>query len=482
MMLKYSIGSFGVCHSEKNKRGIRMFRQKSSEWLKRSYAHSHALCLGFVLAMVLVIGHPNISSAQLHLTIRKIHLKNYAVAIPDFLVQDGINNKMGGSIAQILRNDLQLSGVFRVLAPNSYLESAPRNGIEPGQFDFAPWRSIGAQGIIKGSVEPSAGGMRIKYRFYEVGSGNLAINEEFILDAKQRNNLRWYVHLISEKVYRYLTKEQGIFTTKIVCVRMTGERQELWFMDFDGSNPKQLTNNGSINALPSWSPDGRNIAYTSWRDQNPDLYILDRTTGKSRKISGQRGLNTGASWSPDGRRLAFSASLGRANMDIYKINADGSGLQRLTNAKSWERNLSPSWSPDGRQITFVSNRYSHPHIFVMNADGSNQRQLTTQGRYNQAPKWSQRGDWILFTGRDERNVFDLFKISPSSGKIQRLTQNQGNNTEADWSPNGRNIVFTSTRNGVPKLFVMTADGKNARQITFMPGTFQTPSWSPPFFK
>lgn len=253
-------------------------------------------------------------------------------------------------------------------------------------------------------------------------------------------------------------------------------------MDFDGNNARRLTNNGSINALPAWSPNGRYIAYTSWKARNPDLYVLDRTTGRSRRVSKMRGLNTGAAWSPDGRKIAFSASRGKANMDIYTINADGSGLRRLTRAKSWVRNLSPCWSPDGKQITFVSNRFRHPQIYVMNADGTKQRQITTKGKYNQAPKWSPQGDWILFTGRDEKNRFDIFKVSPKDGKVVRLTQRAGNNTEASWSPNGRNIVFTSTRNGVPKLFIMTHEGKSARQITFLSGTFQTPSWSPAFYK
>ena len=131
---------------------------------------------------------------------------------------------------------------------------------------------------------------------------------------------------------------------------------------------------------------------------------------------------------------------------------------------------------------YVSNRFRHPQVFVMNSDGSGQRQMSFKGKYNQAPKWSPLGEWILFTGRDERNRFDIFKVSHKTGKIERLTQRAGNNTEASWSPNGRNIVFTSTRNGVPKLFIMTHEGKGARQITFMSGTFQTPSWSPSFFR
>lgn len=449
-----------------------------------------ALLFTFVLSSLWGLSVPCPALAQsggLVLTLRSYKTKTYAIAIPEFLDEGSSPSALGKQVARVIRNDLKLSGVFDVINPLSYLETAPKNGIDPGTFDFEPWRQVKAQVLLKGRVVPSGGGLRIMYRLYEIGTNQRILGEDFLLSASQRQNLRWYTHLISEKIYRKLTNEKGIFSTKVVCVRInTSGSQELWYMDFDGHSPKQLTQNGSINALPAWSPNGQYIAYTSWKDRNPDLYVLDRTTGVSRKISQYRGLNTGAAWSPDGSKIAFSASRSRANMDIYVVNANGSGLRQLTFAKSWERNLSPSWSPDGTQITFVSNRYASPQIFVMNADGSGQRQLTTRGRYNQAPKWSPRGDWILFTGRDETNKFDIFKVSPKDSSVVRLTQGAGNNTEASWSPNGRNIVFTSTRSGVAKLFLMSADGESSRdkiakQITFLPGTFQTPSWSPAFY-
>ncbi len=443
--------------------------------MKRKFLVTTALIAGLSLFLLAL---PVVTHSQLKVTISKYQLKNYALAIPDFL-----GDKLGKKIASIIRNDFELTGMFKVIPPASYLEKPPKNGIEPGTFDFSPWQNIGAQGLIKGSVERGAGGqLKIKFRFYEVGSGKLGVREEFTLTGSQTKFIRWYSHLISEKVYRYLTKEPGIFTTKIACIRIYRGKHELWVMDFDGHNARQLTNDGAIKVLPDWSPDGRYIAFTSWKAHNPDIYIFDTQTGQAKKISRFEGLNTGAAWSPDGRYIAFSASKGQEGMDIYVMNRDGSNIRRLTNSKNWIRNLSPTWSPDGKKIAFVSTRYAHPQIFVMNSDGSNQKQLTFKGKYNQAPKWSPKGDWILFTGRDERNIFDIFKISPKTGEIVRLTQNSGNNIESDWSPNGRNIVFTSDRSGVPKLFIMSADGKFSRQITFMPGKFQTPSWSPPFYR
>ena len=430
------------------------------------------LCLAWLVA-------PASSEARLKIKLQDgIKFKQYKIAVPAFKAMGG-SQQMAKKITAILRNDLTLSGTFKVLDPSSYQEKAEKSGIEPKTFDFEPWVKISAEGLLKGSYTPKGSGYLVKFRFYELGSNKLAYKEDFTIPSKA--TLRWYLHLFADRLYKFLTKERGIFRTKIAYIRNYRGSQEVWMMDFDGGSPRKLTNNGSINALPAWSPNGRYIAYTSWKKRNPDLFIQDVRTGKSRKISPFKGLNTGAAWSPDSQRIAFSASRGKSSMDIYVVNVSGGTPVRLTKAKWGIRNLSPTWSPDGKKISFVSTRYGSPQIFVMDVNGnsaSNIQQLVTKGKYNQSPKWSPKGDWILFTGRDERNVFDLFIVDPKTRKVKRLTQNQGNNTEAAWSPNGQNIVFSSTRDGVSKLFIMTKEGKYAKKLTYLSGKYLTPTWSP----
>jgi TolB protein len=158
-------------------------------------------------------------------------------------------------------------------------------------------------------------------------------------------------------------------------------------------------------------------------------------------------------------------------------NADGSDPRRLTTDPGTD--TSPSWSPDGRRIAFVSNRSGNPHIYVMNADGSEQRRLTFQGNYNQTPRWSPRGDLIAFTARDERRAFDIFTVSPETGKVARVTQDQGlTNSEPSWAPNGRLLVFLSDRNGTPQLVVSTPSGDRQRVVTRETAPLETPAWGP----
>jgi TolB protein len=148
--------------------------------------------------------------------------------------------------------------------------------------------------------------------------------------------------------------------------------------------------------------------------------------------------------------------------------------QRLTNNLFIDS--SPTWSPDGLQLAFVSNRHGSPQIWVMSASGANQHRLTTTGNYNQEPAWCPKCQvpTIAFTARDEKGRFDIFTVDAPTGKnVVRLTENQGNNEHPSWAPNGRALVVASSRGG---LWVITADGKNQRQV--FKGGASTPVWGP----
>jgi TolB protein len=159
------------------------------------------------------------------------------------------------------------------------------------------------------------------------------------------------------------------------------------------------------------------------------------------------------------------------------MNADGTGARKLTREPALD--LSPSWSPDGKRLAFVSDRAGTPQIYVMNADGSGVRRLTFQGNYNQTPQWSPRGDLLAFTARDERKVFDVFVVSPDSGKIDRITQDQGRtNEEPTWAPSGRLLAFKSDRKGQAQLVVSDPKGDRQTLVAGGVGELSAPAWGP----
>jgi TolB protein len=204
-------------------------------------------------------------------------------------------------------------------------------------------------------------------------------------------------------------------------------------MNADGSGERKLTSDTGFDSYPAWSPDGRRIAFASGRDGSSGIYVIN-VDGTEQRLLMPAAVTYPAqlAWSPNGERIAFTIEHPKApaaqtrNLEIYIVNADGSGQRRLTRSPAWDD--APAWSPDGRTIAFVSD----VSIYVMNADGSGQRELTPGG-------------------------------SPA------------------WSPDGRKIAFVRgdlPRDGNSDLYVVNADGRDLRRLTRSPAWDWAPAWSP----
>jgi TolB protein len=396
----------------------------------------------------------------------------YPIAVPSARdMGGGTPTESAKEITDVLRWDLDVASIFKVLDPASYIADPKKEGLAAASIKFSDWTSVGAEGLIKVGVTASDQSLKADMRFYDVGTGRQLLQKNY---TGKPEDARRFAHAFADELVFYLTGTKGFFRTKFLVAKKTKTGREIYAMDLDGSNLRAVTNNGSINLLPAWSRNGSACLFTSYIRHNPNLYLVPITGGNPKLLSGERGLNTGGVMAPDGRRIALTLSRD-GNSEIYVMNGDGTNLVRLTN--EWAIDSSPSWSPDGKRIAFVSSRWGDPQIFVMNADGSNVKRITDRGTYNQTPDWSPKGDVIAFTARDERNVFDIFTVNPETKEIRRLTQDQGNNEEPSFSPDGSHIVFTSTREGPQQVWVMAVDGSNQRRIT-KGGGFSTPTWSP----
>jgi TolB protein len=389
----------------------------------------------------------------------------YPIAVP---MPMGGDPTLAQMVTQVQTFDLNVSSWFKVLDPKSFLADLRTEGmsIEPNR-----WRDVGAFGVIKTSASVSGGTATLTFKLYEVEKGAVPVLEKTyrgpVADARK------LVHRWCNDVVMHFTGEPGFFGSRMTF----SNAKRIYVMDFDGHGAYTLTKNDAINILPAMSPSGREVAFTSYMRNNPDLYVVATSGGRPRRIARYNGMNTGAAWSPDGKRIAVTLSRD-GNAEIYLINAaDGAIVKRLTNNRYID--TSPAFSPDGGELSFVSNREGSPHIFVMNADGSNQRRVSTAGNWNQTPTWSPlKGARVLaYTARDTSGRFDIITHDLTTNKLTRVTQNQGNNEEPAWSPNGRVLAFTSSRPGGSGVYLANADGTGEQHLVYR-GAAVSVDWGP----
>lgn len=391
----------------------------------------------------------------------------YKLAVP-LPLGDKTNAK---TAQEVVGNDLSLSGYFKVIDPASYLAN-----LEAEQLTISPpdWKNVGAEGVVKARATAYGNEIKYEFRLFETAKGDQPVlQKDYRGPMSQARNL---AHEFANEVVKYYTGEDGFFLSQIAFANDTGaHRKDIFAMDWDGYGVHALTHS-SQNILPSWSPNGAEIAFTSFVNGKTDLFIMPASGGKPRVLSARPSLNMSAAFSPDGQKIAVTLSQD-GNSEIYLLTHDGAIIKRLTNTPFID--TSPTFSPDGSRIAFVSDRHGSPQIWVMSADGSGQQKITRRGNYNQEPSWGPRKDvpLIAFSARDEKMAYDIFTVNADTGEYVRVTEGHGNNQHPTWAPNGRAIAYQSSRGG---LWISTADGRVERQV--YRGSVMAPAWGPSLAK
>lgn len=385
----------------------------------------------------------------------------YPIAVP--ISPEG-DQAIAREVSTVASFDLSVAGIFKVLDPKSFLADLKGEGVS---IEPQKWKDVGAFGVVKYRVSATD----VEFRLYEVSKGT---NPSLTKTYPRNLGTRALVHRWCNEVVKYYTGESGFFGSKIAfTVKAKGGKDQIYGMDFDGANAFRISNNSSTNMLPAFSPSGGQIAYTSFMRNNPDLYVGPAGGGRPKKLSGHNGMNTGAAWSPDGSKIALTLSKG-GSPDIYVISAsDGSVIKQITNDKSID--TSPAWSPDGGQLAFVSDRNGGPQIFVVSSSGGSAKQVSFNGSYNTTPTWSPRpGKQIIaYTTRDGGR-YDIVTLDLATKQMIRITQNEGNNEEPAFSPNGRALAFARAGQGV---FIANADG-SGKAIKVWSGSATGVDWGP----
>ncbi|NLH48540.1 MAG: Tol-Pal system beta propeller repeat protein TolB [Myxococcales bacterium] len=404
------------------------------------------------------------------------------IAVPLFKNTGAEADNLGLSLklSDLIAEDMRMTGRFDVIDRSMYVENPHAAGVKPGEFDFNDWKVIGAEYLIKGNFALDGGKLTVQFRLYHVPTQKMLVGKEY--SGKPDD---WYlmVHKFGNDVVYELTREKGIFGTKVAYASTVGGAQEIFVIDVDGRNQKRLTYLGGKAKNPTWSPDGSQIAF-AWEnsanvsDMYNSLYVVPTTGGEPKLLLKIKGILITTRFSPSGSRIAMAISYD-GNMEIYTVSANGGKPKRLTVAHGIE--IFPAWSPSGDQIAFVSDRSGGPQIWRMKSDGSDPQRVSYFGSYNMSPDWAKttNGDRIVYSSR-ESGIFNILMVTPEGTDATVITQGQGFGSceYPSFSPDGRAIALTSNNGSGRMLRLFNVDGSYTKQLT-RPGTDDKNSaWSP----
>ena len=385
---------------------------------------------------------------------------------------------------KVLYDELAAAGTLKIAAKSTYPLALPQRpqDFRPGGPQLSDWSrppvsanylAFGYTAVQDGRLvlfgylydtsQPVAGAQVLgKLYFGELtAEGARAVAQEFAADILARFGLR---SLAGSKIYFVRELERGV--------------KEIWVMDYDGSNQRQLTHYGGIAFMPAVSKDNTKLAFTLLSQRNPAIRIHSIATNRVLPfVNPQASVNSSPDFAPDGETIVFSSSLGGGYANLFAAKIDGSDLRPLTRVRAVE--TEPKINPKtGNEIVFTSGRSGAPQIYRMSAMGADIERLTTGEGEAVNPSWHPDGEVIAFawTRGYELGNFNIFVMDVAQKKFVQLTHGAGRNENPTWAPDGRHLAFSSNRSGTPQIYTMLADGTQVRQLTSQ-GRNTMPVWS-----
>ena len=409
----------------------------------------------------------------LPIAISPLHLESGS---KDIKQDDKIIKNVREKLSKLIETNLRRSGLFNPLKKDSFVQNPDIAHVKPR---FEDWRLIKAQALVTGKVTVTEEKLRTEFRLWDV----VAAKEMVALAFSTRpDNWRRVAHIISDKIYKRLTGEEGYFDSRIIYVSETGPKtqriKKLAIMDQDGANVKYLTLGNELVLTPRFSPKNQLVTYLSYFRNLPRVYLLDIETGVQEVVGDFPGMTFAPRFSPDGKKIIMSFAKD-GNSDIYTMDIETRVVERITEHSSID--TSPSYSPDGKFICFNSDRSGLQQIYVMRSDGSNVKRITFGKGIYGTPVWSPRGDLIAFT-RVHKGKFYI-GVMRTDGSGERLLTENYYQEAPSWSPNGRVLLFyretksdSDGKGFSAKLWSIDLTGYNERLIeTETDGS--DPSWS-----
>ncbi|AHN26989.1 tolB protein precursor [Gilliamella apicola] len=376
------------------------------------------------------------------------------------------------NIEDIVASDLRNSGKFNPIDVNNM----PQKPTTASEVTPTVWDQLGVSAVVVGTIQPDASGKYlINYQLVDTVTrpGAVLAQNQYSIDKRW---IRYAAHTASDEIFESLTGIKGAFRTRIAYVVKTTRgpfTHELRVSDYDGYD--QMTVHRSKEPLmsPTWSPDGKKLAYVTFEGGRSSLVVKSLETGAVQTIAAFPKHNGAPAFSPDGSKLAFALSKD-GSLNLYMMDLNSKKLTQITSGRS--NDTEPSWMPDSQTIVYTSDQAGRPQLYTININGGSSQRLTWDNTQNQNARVAPDGSFIamISTNNGEQHItrYDI-----ETNTYQRLTDSFLDETPSI-APNGTMIIYSSTQGLGTILNLVSTDGNFKARLPATDGQVKFPAWSP----
>lgn len=378
------------------------------------------------------------------------------------------------ALRKIIIQDLTSYQTFVVYTKKLENLAKPLYSIWGKAIDYDSFKKARIEYVCFATVKKKNDKISVKCTLLDVNAKGKIFTVAYSASEK---HIRALAHRCSHELYYNITAKKPAFSSKVTFVSTASGKTELFEMDWDGHNIRQITQERALLMSPGYADNGKYILYTSYKDINPDLYRLNRKTGKSTRIAAYPMQNLGADYSSKSKSVLLT--LGKdGNPEIYKMDLNGKNLTRLTKTPRVIES-SPTWSKNGKEFAFTTNRNGSPQIYRYTLKTGRMRRITRSGGYNTEADWSSNNQ-IVYTTKKGKN-FQICTVDRDGSNVEILTSGPFDHEQPCWSADGEFIYYTSSQDGIQQVYRMRKDGSDKRRLTISKAKCKTPACSSPLY-
>ena len=411
---------------------------------------------------------PLFCASELFLEITKGSEDPFKVAMIPFAGNVSVSKKLN----KVIRNDLSRTGEFSLLDERLLLPLE----VENEEINYQDWRLLGMDYLVVGNIVKEKNSIDVSYEIFDIQKRRkIRSSKVFGLP----NQLRQLAHYTSDGIYESIAGIKGIASTKLLYVNEIKSediksRYRLMLADSDGANEQTLLSSSEPIISPSWSPDGKKVAYVSFETGLAKVYIQNIASGKRESVLSKNTQISSPSWSPDGKYLSLTIYQD-GNAEIYILRLRDKTLTRMTN--QFAIDTESSWSPKGNKILFTSGRSGSPQIYELDLRrlNSKAKRISFEGSYNAKASYLPNEEGIIFVHRSTDGFFHIALKYKKENFIRILTEAKMDESPSV-APNGNMVIYGITEGDQSMLAGFSLSGATFK-LPASKGEVREPAWS-----